>query len=157
MKEFTPEYIQELKDIVKSGDIDKARAELKDLHPADIAELFQELDITEAEFLLNLLDADIAGDVLMEIDEDDRKRLLANMPNETIAKQYLEHLDSDDAVDLIQELDEKDREEVISHLDDVEQAGDIIDLLKYGDDPAGGLLGTGMLCLQQNSSMTEWR
>ena len=132
-----------------------AKELMDDLHPADIAELFQELDHDEFQFFVDLLDDDTAADVLMEMDEDDRKEILANMSNETIAKQFLEHLDTDDAVDLIQELDEEDRDEIISHIDDMEQAGDIIDLLKYDDDTAGGLMGTEMIIVNENWSMPE--
>lgn len=155
MKEFTPEYIDELKRLAEIRDEAAAKELMDDLHPADIAELFQELDHDEFQFFVDLLDDDTAADVLMEMDEDDRKEILANMSNETIAKQFLEHLDTDDAVDLIQELDEKDRDEVISHIDDVEQAGDIIDLLKYDDDTAGGLMGTEMIVVNENWSMPE--
>ena len=155
MKEFTPEYIDELKRLAEMRDEAAAKELMDDLHPADIAELFQELDHDEFQFFVDLLDDDTAADVLMDMDEDDRKEILANMSNETIAKQFLEHLDTDDAVDLIQELDEKDRDEVISHIDDVEQAGDIIDLLKYDDDTAGGLMGTEMIVVNENWSMPE--
>ena len=155
MKEFTPEYIDELKRLAEMRDEAAAKELMDDLHPADIAELFQELDHDEFQFFVDLLDDDTAADVLLEMDEDDRKEILANMSNETIAKQFLEHLDTDDAVDLIQELDEKDRDEVISHIDDVEQAGDIIDLLKYDDDTAGGLMGTEMIVVNENWSMPE--
>lgn len=155
MKEFTPDYIQHIKSIVQTQDKELAKHELEDLHPADVAELFQELEIEEAEFLIGLLDADVAADVLMEMDEEDRKEYLASLSKETIATQFLEHLDTDDAVDLIQELDEKDREEVLSHINDVEQAGDIIDLLKYDDDTAGGLMGTEMIIVNENWSMPE--
>ena len=154
MKEYTEEYLQQVKEIVANNDIEKARELLSGLHPADIAELYHDLETEEAEFLNKLLDEETAAEVLMELDEDDRKELLAQMPNEDIAKQ-LEHLDSDDAVDLIQELDEEDRDDVISHIDDMEQAGDIIDLLKYDDDTAGGLMGTEMIVVNENWSMPE--
>ena len=45
------------------------------------------------------------------------------------------------AVDLMRELDEDTQEEILSHIEDVEQAGDIVDLLKYDEDTAGGLMG----------------
>jgi len=154
MKEYTEEYLQNIQDIVDRKDEKAAKELLEDLHPADIAELFEDLEVDEAEFLNKLLDEETAAEVLMELDEDDRKKLLAHMPNEEIAKQ-LEHLDSDDAVDLIQELDKKDQDEVISHIDDIDQAGDIIDLLKYGDDTAGGLMGTEMIVVNENWSMPE--
>ncbi len=154
MKEYTDEYLEHIRKIIHDNDIDQARKELKDLHPADIAELYQNLDLEEAEFLYKLLDEDTAADVLMELDEDDRRKLLDAMPAEQIAKQ-IDHLDTDDAVDLIQQLDEEDRDEILSHIDDVEQAGDIIDLLKYDEDTAGGLMGTEMIVVNENWSMPE--
>lgn len=154
MKEYTDEYLEHIRRIIKADRADDARAELATLHPADIAELYQNLDIDEAEYLYRLLDADTAADVLMELDEDDRRRLLDAMPPEQIARQ-IDHLDTDDAVDIIQQLDEDDRDEVLSHIDDVEQAGDIIDLLKYDEDTAGGLMGTEMLVVNENWSMPE--
>ncbi len=60
-----------------------------------------------------------------------------------------------DAVDVIQELDEEDREDVISHIDDVEQAGDIVDLLQYDEDTAGGYMSTEMIVVNENMSMPD--
>ncbi len=155
MKEFTPEYLSQLREIIHGKDAEAARRELADLHPADIAELYQDLDIDEAEFLYHLLDEETAADVLMELDEDDRKKLLQTMPAEEIAKQFIDHLDTDDAVDIIQELDEEHRDEILAHIDDVEQAGDIIDLLRYDEDTAGGVMGTEMIVVNENWSMPE--
>lgn len=154
MQEYSTEYLDKIKDIIRRNDVDAARAELEHLRPADIAELYQNLELDEAEFLYRLLDEETAADVLIELDEDDRLKLLEGMPSEEIAKQ-IEHLDTDDAVDIIQQLDEEDRDEVLSHIDDVEQAGDIIDLLKYDEDTAGGLMGTEMLVVNENWSMPE--
>lgn len=154
MKEYTDENLEHIRKVIHDNDIDQARKELKELHPADIAELYQNLDLEEAEYLYKLLDEDTAADVLMELDEDDRRKLLDAMPAEQIAKQ-IDHLDTDDAVDLIQQLDEEDRDEILSHIDDVEQAGDIIDLLKYDEDTAGGLMGTEMIVVNENWSMPE--
>lgn len=154
MKEFTPDYLENIRRIIADRDDEAARRELADLHPADIAELYRDLDLEEAEYLYKLLDEETAADVLMELDEDDRRKLLSGMEPEQIAKQ-LDYLDTDDAVDVIQELDEEDRDEIISHIDDVEQAGDIIDLLKYDEDTAGGLMGTEMIVVNENWSMPE--
>ena len=154
MKEYTPEYLEQIRDIITRDDAESARRELEAMHPADIAELYQNLELNEAEYLYKLLDEVTQADVLMELDEDDRLKLLEAMPTEQIAKQ-LEHMDTDDAVDVIQQLDEDDRDEVLSHIDDVEQAGDIIDLLKYDEDTAGGLMGTEMIVVNENMSMPE--
>ena len=154
MKEYTAEYLEEIRDIISNKDVEKATKELATLHPADIAELYQDLNLDEAEFLYTLLDEEKAADVLMELDEDDRLKLLEGMSTEEIAQQ-IELLDTDDAVDIIQQLDEEDRDEILSHIDDVEQAGDIIDLLKYDEDTAGGLMGTEMIVVNENMSMPE--
>lgn len=154
MKEYTPEYLEFIRDIISRRDDEAARKELDGLHPADIAELYENLSEKEAEYIYQLLDEEQAADVLIELDEDDRKDLLSEMPVEEIARQ-LDHLDTDDAVDIIKELDKDEREEVLSHIDDVEQAGDIIDLLKYDEDTAGALMGTEMIIVNENWSMPE--
>ena len=155
MREFSEEFLDELRHLIQENNETQVMAELKELHPADIAELIQKMDLEEAEYVVSHLDSDAAADTLMELDEDDRHRLLENMPNKDIAKQFVEHLDTDDAVDLIQELDKEDQEEVLSHVDDVEQAGSIIDLLKYPEDTAGSLMGTEMIVVNENWSMPE--
>ncbi len=154
MKEYTEDYLKHISDIIHADNEDQARAELAELHPADIAKLYENLSLNEAEYLFKLLDEDAAADVLMELDEDDRLKLLSDMPAEEIAKQ-IDHLDTDDAVDLIQQLDEEEREEILSKIEDIEQAGDIIDLLNYDEDTAGGLMGTEMIVVNENWSMPE--
>lgn len=155
MKEFNIDNIDQLKKLIDAKDEEQLRIEIKDLHPADIAELINELDDTnEALFVLQLLDDETVADVLVELDEDERADLLEIMPNETIAK-TVEQMDADDAVDLIQELDEDDQEDVIKHIDDVEQAGDIVDLMQYDEDTAGGVMSTEMIVVNENLSMPD--
>ncbi|MDE5969945.1 MAG: magnesium transporter [Muribaculaceae bacterium] len=155
MKELKPEQIEDIRHIIDTGDKDAATQELADMHPAEIAELYQELDEEQGETLFNMLEGDTAADVLMELDEEDRKRILSDMSPEDIATNIIDHLDTDEAVDLIQEMDEEERDEILSHIDDVEQAGDIIDLLKYDEDTAGGLMGKEMIVVNENWSMPE--
>ncbi len=73
MKEFDEEYIKNIEHIVEMHDDVAAKKILEDLHPADIAELYQDLNLEQAEYLYRLLDGDKAAEVLMELDEDDRK------------------------------------------------------------------------------------
>ena len=155
MRDFSKEDIERIEDIIDSGNVEAAREEVRELHPADIAELFQSLNLRRAEWLFNLIeDKEKKADVLMELDEEDRGKLLEEMSPEQIGD-FIDLLDTDDAVDLIQELDEEDREEVIQHIDDVEQAGDIVDLLKYDEDTAGGLMGTELIAINENISMPD--
>ena len=109
----------------------------------------------EAIYLYMLMDGEQAADVLMELDEEDRHKLLKELPNELIAKRFVDNMETDDAVDLMRELDEDTQEEILSHIEDVEQAGDIVDLLKYDEDTAGGLMGTEMIVVNENWSMPK--
>ena len=153
MIKYTKEDIALIRQHIEAKDDEKAKEILSPLHPADIAELYDSLNIEEATYLYLLMDGEKAADVVMELDEDDRHKLLKNIPNELIAKRFIDHMDTDDAVDLIQELDEEAQEEILSHIEDVEQAGDIVDLLKYDEDTAGGLMGTEMIVVNENWSM----
>ncbi|MDR1402787.1 MAG: magnesium transporter [Tannerellaceae bacterium] len=155
MLELTKEYIENLKRIISQKDAAKAQEILKNLYPADIAELFQELNTQEIIYLYPLMDDEEAADVLMEIDEEDRNKLLRELPSELIAKRFVDNMDTDDAVDLMRGLDEDTQEEILSHIEDVEQAGDIVDLLKYDEDTAGGLMGTEMIVVNENWSMPQ--
>ena len=155
MKDFTDTDIEQIEALIDNKDSEGAAREVSELHAADIAELFQSLNLRQAEWLFDLIaDNEKKADVLMELDEDDRKKLLEGMEPEQIGH-FIDLLDTDDAVDLIQELDKDEREEVIQHIDDVEQAGDIVDLLQYDEDTAGGLMGTEMIVVNENLSMPD--
>ena len=147
--EMDEEYIDNVKNLIEQKDAENVKALLIDLHPADIAELCNDLSPEEARFVYRLLDNETAADVLMEMDEDVRKEFLEILPSETIAKRFVDYMDTDDAVDLMRELDEEKQEEILSHIEDIEQAGDIVDLLKYDEDTAGGLV------VNENWSMPE--
>lgn len=149
------ELIDNIKQLIGQNESEQAKDLLINLHPADIAELCNELSPEEAKFVYRLLDSETAADVLMEMDEDVRKDFLDTLPSETIAKQFVDYMDTDDAVDLMRELDDDKQEEVLSHIEDIEQAGDIVDLLKYDEDTAGGLMGTEMVVVNENWSMPE--
>lgn len=149
------EYIDIVKQLIDQKEAEQVKSYLINLHPADIAELCNELTPEEARFVYRLLDNELAADVLVEMDEDVRKEFLEIIPSETIAKRFVDYMDTDDAVDLMRELDEEKQEEVLSHIGDIEQAGDIVDLLKYDKDTAGGLMGTEMVVVNENWSMPE--
>jgi magnesium transporter len=155
MIELTKDYIENIKEIISRRDEPAMKELLKDLYPADIAEILQELNMQENIYLYSLLDDETAADVLMELDEEDRNKLLKELPVELIAKRFVDNMDTDDAVDLIRGLDEDTQEEILSHIEDVEQAGDIVDLLKYDEDTAGGLMGTEMIVVNENWSMPQ--
>lgn len=95
--EIDEEYIDKVKSFIEQKDAENVKALLIDLHPADIAELCNDLAPEEARFVYRLLDNETAADVLVEMDEDVRKEFLELLPSETIAKRFVDYMDTDDA------------------------------------------------------------
>lgn len=153
--EIDEKYVNSVKEFIAHNDGENVRKIIWNMHPADIAELCEELDVDEARYIYQLLDNEKAADVLSEMDDDERKKLLEELDPEVIAKRFVDNMDTDDAVDLIRDLDEDKQEEVLSHINDIEQAGDIVDLLKYDKNTAGGIMGTEMVIVNENWSMPE--
>ncbi|MGC9373850.1 MAG: magnesium transporter [Bacteroidales bacterium] len=151
--ELTKEFIDELRSYISNNQEAEAFKMIKDLHPADIAEIYNEIDIEEARFLHVMLDGEKAADVLVELEEDDRERFLKVLPSQKIAE-FIDKLDSDDAADVIGEFSEEKQEEVLSFIDDLEQAGDIVDLLNYDENSAGGLMAKELITVNENWSIT---
>lgn len=147
--ELTKEYFEELQDHIENNNEVAVFERVKDLHPADIAEIYDGLDVEEARYIHVLLDPEIAAEVLVELEEDDRGRFLKVLPSEVIA-QFIDKLDSDDAADVIGEFSEAKQEEVLSHFNDLEQAGDIVDLLNYDESSAGGLMAKELITVNEN-------
>ena len=143
--ELTREFIGNLKELISQGNEKSVAEMVSQLHPADIADVFDELTIEEAEFLYLDLDGETRADVMIELEDDTRERFLNALSGEEIAKQFIEEMDSDDAADVIGELSEEKQEEVLQHLEDLEQAGEIVDLLSYAEDPAGGLMAKELI------------
>ena len=137
--ELTKEYLDEVFDAIDRKDIVWFEQHLFDLHDADIADLIDELDEQQAAYIYALLDDEQQADVLTELDEDTRENLISNFSSKEIAEQ-VENLDSDDAADIIGELPQKQIEEVIAHISDDLAAEEIVDLLNYDEDTAGGLM-----------------
>lgn len=137
--ELTKEFIDSTRNAIHNQDIEWLKVNLLDIHFADIAEVLQPLNSEEARFIYYLMDEDQQADVLMELDEDVRDRFLASLSSKEIADQ-LENLDSDDAADILGDLPDEQIQEVISQMQDNEAIGDIVDLLNYDENSAGGLM-----------------
>ena len=148
--ELTHEFLSRLEELVDAGNKEQVQEMLQDLHPADIAEILEELNNERAQFVFLLLDNEKGSDVLAEIDEEERNRFLASFPPEIIAKRFIDNMESDDAADLVGSLSDEQQHEVLSHMDDLEQAGDIVDLLHYDEDTAGGLMAKELVVVNEN-------
>ncbi|MCF8464930.1 MAG: magnesium transporter [Flavobacteriales bacterium] len=147
--ELTNDFLELLKEDIERLDSDTVAAKVGKLHPVDIAEILDEVNLEEAQFIFNLLDDELGSEVLVELDEDVRERFLASLSNEEIAE-YVDQLDTDDAADLIGELPEDRQGGVLAEVDDDEQASDIAQLLTYDEDTAGGVMAKELIKVNVN-------
>jgi magnesium transporter len=147
--ENTQEFLSHLKELILNSDHQAISILFEDLHHADLAEVLEDLSFDEAVFIIRLLDTEKTSEILMELDEDTREKILQELSSKEIAKEIGE-LDSDDAADIIGELPDEQKNEVISQIEDVEHAKDIVDLLRYDEDTAGGLMGKELIKVNEN-------
>ncbi|HBX62954.1 MAG TPA: magnesium transporter, partial [Flavobacteriaceae bacterium] len=150
---ITKDFIEDLNESINQQNAKAVKEMLQDLHPADIAELFDELSTKEQSFVIDLLDNEISADILLELEEDDRRKFLKTLTAKEIAEDVINEMDTDDAVDVINELSDEKKDEVIAQLEDQEHAREIVDLLRYDEDTAGGLMGKELIKVNKDWSV----
>ena len=148
--ELSKEYIEHIQSLIEEQSVVKLKEELTEIHAADIAEIYEAIELEQAHFLHNIIEDEKGADILMELEDDLRDQLLDNLSPKEIAEEVLENLESDDAADIVSELPQEVKEEVLSHIEDVEHASDIADLLNYPEDTAGGLMAKELIKVNKN-------
>lgn len=111
---------------------------LSALHPADLADILEDLDASSRKALFESLDEDLAADTFEEI-EDEYKGSIIKELSETKTAELLENMDNDEIADLLDELDEEDKEKILVNLEK-EDADEVNELLKYEDEAVGSMM-----------------
>lgn len=150
---LSQELLEELESMIQEHRDQDILNLFGDIHYADIAEIVNELNENEATYLIKLLDSNTTSDVLTELDDDLREGILSNLSSKEIAEE-LGELDTDDAADIVAELPKEIVQEVISEIEDREHAKDIVDLLRYDEDSAGGLMAKELVKVNENWTVT---
>ena len=143
------DFIIQIEQYVSENREVELQALLADIHYADIAEIMGELDDADSIYIFHILDSEKTAEILLELDEEVREKILKGLSPKEIAEE-LDELSTDDAADIISELPESRQGEVISELLDVEHAKDIVDLLRYDENTAGGLMGKELVKVNEN-------
>jgi magnesium transporter len=119
------------------------------MHHADFAEILEEVGIDEATYIFQVLDSEKTAEILLELDDDLREKILSRLSSKEIAEE-LDELETNDAADIIGELSKVRKAEVISELQDIEHAKSIVDLLRYHEDTAGGIMHKELVKVNEN-------
>ena len=118
------------------------------LHPADIADIVEEMTADERRVVFDELDVETAAEALGEVDPAMQASIVGDLDQERAAD-ILEEMDPDEAVDLLQDLPEEQRDELIELMDE-EEGADVEELLAYPEDSAGGIMTTDFLALPRD-------
>ncbi len=146
---LTEELVIEIEQLIENQKDTVLIALMEDLHYADVAEIIDELNEDEATYIIKLLESDKTSEVLTELDEDVREAILGNLSAKEIAEE-LGELDTDDAADIVGELPNDIIQEVISEIEDRDHAKDIVDLLRYDENSAGGLMAKELVKVKED-------
>ena len=147
--EITKELLENVALYIENGNNNALSELFSEIHHADIAEILDEISFDEAVYIIKLLDSETTAEVLMDVDDDVREKILKNLSAKEIAEE-IDELDTDDAADIIAELSEERQEAVMSEIEDEEHAKDIVDLLRYDEDSAGGLMAKELVKVNEN-------
>lgn len=132
------EAVERVLAAVDADDHDALVAILDELHPADIADLLEQVSRGERRALITLWGVQLDGAVLSELEEGVRDEIVAELPDHVLA-QAVQELETDDVVYLAEDMDEPQQERILRALDDVDRAA-VERSLKYDEYSAGRLM-----------------
>lgn len=141
--ELNKEFRDRFQDALNERDGDFIRKSLEEVNPADITALLYEFSGEESKYVLDLLPLEIRSKIINDLDSDTRKTFLSHYTTQEITE-VVNQLDSDDAADILNELPIKTSEEIIARLD-AELKSQVIDLLRYDENVAGGLMAKELI------------
>jgi magnesium transporter len=150
--ELTKEFLERFGEAIEAKNDVFIKESLDRVNPADITSLLYEFSSEESKYVLDLLQLETAADIINDLDADIRSKFLQHFSPLEISK-FINELDSDDGADIINELPIKIREEVIEGIENEEKATNILELLRYDEDCAGGLMAKELIKANVNWSI----
>lgn len=151
--ELTKEYRDRFQQALDEKDDNFIIRSLESVQPADISALLHEFNSEESKYVLDRLGSEIGAEIIRDLDSDSRQNFLKIYSPEETAH-ILNFLNSDDAADILHELAIKEREEVLAKLD-AELRLQVVDLLRYEANVAGGLMAKELIKVRENWTVNQ--
>ncbi len=126
---------------------------LEDMHPADLADIVENLGHEDRAAIFNAVDNETAADLLSEVEPDIQTTIIESLKVDKAAD-ILEEMEPSEAADLLNELEE-DRSEQILHEMKPEEKEEVEELLDFRDNTAGGLMDPGYLSLPEEATVAD--
>lgn len=126
---------------------------LSTMHPADLADILEDLDAGSRKQLFESLDEDLAADTFEEMEDDVRGSIIKDL-SESKTAELLENMGNDEIADLLEDLEGEDREKVLVNLEQ-DDAEEVKELLKYDDETAGSIMSTDFISFGLSVTVEE--
>ncbi len=126
---------------------------LSQLHPADLADILEDLDAHKREAIFRALNPEVAADVLGQMETKLQVDLIEGMKHEQ-ASRLIEEMAADEAADLLGELEDEKTEAILGGMEK-ERSGEVRELLSHDEDTAGGLMTTDFIGLKKGYTVDE--
>jgi magnesium transporter len=143
--------LNQIRNALEGNRIEDAIDALNRLRSPDLAEAFSDLDDKSQNALLPNLDIDRAADILEELEDDEAADFAETLPTGLLAD-VLDAMEPDEAADILGDLPP---ERAASAIAEMEEASDVLPLLGYGDETAGGLMTTSIVTLHPGDSASQ--
>jgi magnesium transporter len=143
--------LQAFSRLLESGTLKQVGRMLNGLYPAEIAHLLESLPPEKREFVWELVDHELQGDVLLEVNDDIRERLIKQMETTELLA-MTEGFEADDLADFIQDLPDTVMQLVLQSMDSQDRRR-LEAVLFYPEDTAGGLMNTDTVTVRPDVSL----
>ena len=152
--ELSVEFRERFKAALDQRDNAFIISSLEGVNSADITALLDEFNAEECKYVFDLLSTETGAEILEDLEEDVREQFIKQFSAEELAA-FVGLMDSDDGTDLLYEMEVADRNKVIRQIDDDEKASNLMELLEYDEDVAGGLMAKELIKANQNWNILQ--
>ena len=143
--------LQHLMTALEASDHDEAKHQIKELHPGEIALLFEAIQPKDRSILWPSIEISVQGEILKEVNEDVQSQLIAEMSVDSLVK-ATEKLDTDDLADIVPNMPESAVHSLLLTLD-FKHRERLNKVLSYPENSAGGLMNTDFITVRPDVSI----
>jgi magnesium transporter len=152
--ELSKQYLESLQVAIEAEDFEFIRESFDGVNMADAAALLEELTFDESLYVIRSIETQQSADILIELEDDTLAKVLKEMQASEMAT-YIEMMDSDDGADILNLFAERDREDIISYFQDKVKSDQILELLRYDEDTAGGIMAKEYIRANKNWNVVQ--
>ena len=151
--EFNKEYIKVVTDKIANNDAAFINNSFNEMHPADAADIIEQLNETDRENLIKLNNFKIDPEVFVELNESIQKEIIKYLSNNSIVY-ILKNLESDNAIKILENLEEKNKNEILSSLPPKDRFV-LLESLSYPEDSAARIMQREFTAIPSNWSVGQ--